>query len=657
MPNSVNPLANPGGITNATDILERAVYFVSTTNYLPNPLNPSRGMPGKPFGEEAVTYLASQPIAPIKPGRYAVIGSGEPSPGALGGPAEFETVIGRDPNGILQSRKIRLRPLPNPNVAQVLTFTGLDATQNNWDPTIHQPAVAVLIGQALNRTGSGTGSPSPWLNVSEPLDGYAPTNAAGNSYDPPKDVPLDRLPNGLDARIEDNTLLPSFRTVALQRLANPLVPFDPRTNPYITIDWMGVDLQPFNGFEEDPFNTGATAIGPVRSSERGTSSPSFTSLWPHQYRTVNLVPEVPENDAYVFNYPIANTLGYLNSSYGTARAGTEHPVYKGQPNINVGASTFSMLRWPNRPYTTQYELLNVPKSSAWSFALDFSAVGTGDEYRYNAGGTASFNHLFPFKSRAEDLGIHQLMDYAEAPDRFAGTERWYNENVFNAPTFKPPFHRLSRFRNPGRVNINTITDPRVWLAIAEGFPKYADPAFWDLIDASRRELDSTGQPNPQNPTQFSNPFRTMASADLMPNVGTLKKGPFPPYGGIDVGLLRARPDDANRPLFSTHYLPGPTPDPYDDVNNAYYRNLPLQRLGNIISFHSNVFAVWSTVGYFEARVLNDGTIQLGKEVGLDTGQIKRHRAFYIIDRSIPVAYEPGRDHNVEDTIILRRRLE
>ena len=49
--------------------------------------------------------------------------------------------------------------------------------------------------------------------------------------------------------------------------------------------------------------------------------------------------------------------------------------------------------------------------------------------------------------------------------------------------------------------------------------------------------------------------------------------------------------------------------------------------------------------------------QLGQEIGIDTGEVERHRSFYIIDRSIPVAFEPGENHNVEDTILLKRFIE
>ena len=77
---------------------------------------------------------------------------------------------------------------------------------------------------------------------------------------------------------------------------------------------------------------------------------------------------------------------------------------------------------------------------------------------------------------------------------------------------------------------------------------------------------------------------------------------------------------------------------------------------------SSVFAVWITVGFFEvvappsplpagvdASMYPDG-YALGSELNSDTGDVKRYRAFYIFDRSIPVGFERGQDHNVHKAI-------
>jgi len=104
--------------------------------------------------------------------------------------------------------------------------------------------------------------------------------------------------------------------------------------------------------------------------------------------------------------------------------------------------------------------------------------------------------------------------------------------------------------------------------------------------------------------------------------------------------------------------------------NSYFRYDGIQRLANLTTTRSNTYAVWVTIGYFQVEpnahpttnvVITDPShpdgLRLGQEIGLDDGTVKRHRAFYLIDRSIPVAYEPGENHNVDRAILVRRYIE
>jgi hypothetical protein len=138
-------------------------------------------------------------------------------------------------------------------------------------------------------------------------------------------------------------------------------------------------------------------------------------------------------------------------------------------------------------------------------------------------------------------------------------------------------------------------------------------------------------------------------------------------------------DQSRLPLFSETY--GETF--YDVERNPALMYQPAQRISNLVTNRSNVFAVWITVGYFEVerapdwnnpnvqarfggntpeslalynRVYPEG-YQLGRELGSDTGNIQRHRGFYIIDRTTEVGFKPGEDLNVEKAILLRRRIE
>ena len=96
--------------------------------------------------------------------------------------------------------------------------------------------------------------------------------------------------------------------------------------------------------------------------------------------------------------------------------------------------------------------------------------------------------------------------------------------------------------------------------------------------------------------------------------------------------------------------------------NPAFRFQQLQKLGNVLTSRSNVYAMWITMGYFEvqavpASVANPDGYRLVRELGSDTGDIKRHRAFYVIDLLIPVGSQRGQNINVRNSIILNRFIE
>jgi hypothetical protein len=80
---------------------------------------------------------------------------------------------------------------------------------------------------------------------------------------------------------------------------------------------------------------------------------------------------------------------------------------------------------------------------------------------------------------------------------------------------------------------------------------------------------------------------------------------------------------------------------------------PISRLQKLVTERSNVFAVYTTIALFE---FDPVTGDIGKEYGIDNGQNERFKAFYLIDRSIPVGFRIGEDHNIENTILVRRIL-
>jgi hypothetical protein len=101
---------------------------------------------------------------------------------------------------------------------------------------------------------------------------------------------------------------------------------------------------------------------------------------------------------------------------------------------------------------------------------------------------------------------------------------------------------------------------------------------------------------------------------------------------------------------------------YNHTNRSAYFAYDLrQRLGNLVTTRSSVFAIWITVGLFEVGgdggLVNPATNQLLGELGSDSGEVRRHRGFFVVDRSIPVAFEPGKNHNVERAIRVSSFIE
>ncbi|MBX3424977.1 MAG: hypothetical protein KF688_04790 [Pirellulales bacterium] len=206
--------------------------------------------------------------------------------------------------------------------------------------------------------------------------------------------------------------------------------------------------------------------------------------------------------------------------------------------------------------------------------------------------------------------------------------------------------------------------------------------------------------DPNVPTFFANPFRSANAGDLVPLVQMVRPA------GVDAGLARSRNvpivsnaggglltnllDGTNsplkpvgNPLFASTTSANPIPA-LDGTRSSYFFAKPASRVASMTTNRSNCYAVWVTIGFFEVdeaptlaqfvssnglgnlpieertahylRVYPDG-VQFGREIGLDTGEVRRLRGFYVIDRSRPAAFEPGVDHNVENVVRLKRRIE
>jgi hypothetical protein len=683
-------------IANNPLTIERAIYFVNghdDPNYkikIPNAdtADGNEDITERFFYRPNDRNNKNQRPKPLEPGHYAVIGSGTYNqitnkyPTYIGRLSEAEEDDKADvdfedkewkPHILLDTKKIELNPASNDVVHIPINYHYTRVIANNGVGNPEEKSLSItepvfgyrdpddpdentLLPQGINNVGE------PILSTTRdvPLDAEVTEDPiTGNSRDA-----LNvggRMP-GIDpvskTKLRRGTTN-DFAAVHLQRLANPLQPHDKETNPYRTIDTASIDVTAFNGvykkLEVDPDTMevldppklvrptplcgglkdtyNGMLVDRVRfnSLERGWSRPGVNMLWKHEpERDINKGPAtLLNNSKQIFRYYINATLGQRNSSY---------PANNGP---------FPWLQWNNRPFVSQLELMMVPRSSSSQLLKDYSFRNNRNPYIRNGNQTnAAYGHLLNFlESGSGSTNFHRLFDYAEVQSYFTGAQTYLNPYVFqddranaaDLPSLKgreelrPPFNRITNYRDPGRINMNTIFDRYVFEGLM-GKHKGAIYADWNN---SRRGYVPTQLIPPLNddyPTFFANPIKPAGSGDMVPLTDL-----NPP----------AKPQ---KPLFSHDY-----DKPFENASrNPTFEYQSLQRLGNLTTGRSNVYSVWITVGYFEVRK-SDGS--LGVEVGIDEGRIKRHRAFYMIDRSIPVAFEPGENHNVDNAVILRRYID
>jgi hypothetical protein len=723
-PSDLDLAHSVGNTTVSTDQipLERAVWFTPGFSYVTSSDYVGAFADFDSITESAAFRPTEVGGTLLTPGGYAVVGPRE------------TTRVGMidDGDGLLMTMQRSPHMLLFPPTALGRTFRVID----NDGTERYAPPVPPL--------GIVCGAPAPdfWenkpligMNISEPVpnDSYYPEPTYRDTYADPDDpeiengilsnptlpdIPLDDemgpLANDQPHGDEDEfDTVTDYRAAFLQRLANPLIPFHPLTNPYITVDWATLDLTVFNG-DDNPLETvGADAIR-FAARQRGNAElqepapvygPNYPTgaldddnflLWnPFAAEPV----QTQENVAlttYYFAHNLSHTLGYLNSTMGPPL--TTPAEYVGSPE-----TPFPWLTWLNRPFANPLEMMQVPASTPSRLLFEFGVYqsGTTTEDPYDSQSTpdvkqfrGTFSHLLNFFHSSKLVGttivgadFYRLFDYVGTPSPFVGAERWYDPDPNNGyiESYQPPFNHLSRFQDPGLVNINTISDSLVWEGIAKGFPAMdpSDPGGIDGSEMFRRIFESrrgyAGDElsfNSDFPTFFANPFRCADAADLMPDVQSpsdpgqnLRKSEPVQATLLREDLLTSSRTDA---LFvpDSSVVAQVEAEYQDQRRNPYFRYQGLARLSNLVTNNSNVFAVWITVGYFEVEpnpstsiapggidIAHPDGYRLGREVGSDSGQVERHRAFYIIDRSVPVAFEPGENHNVDRAVLLRRFIE
>ena len=324
--------------------------------------------------------------------------------------------------------------------------------------------------------------------------------------------------------------------VFLERLADPSVAWNATTNPYVTVDQLGIKLVNRSGV--DPNNW--------RSFFR---DPPF---WRHRpFSKIMKPPTIAALDPQATNW----------------------------------------LPWANRAYISHAELLLVPQGNALQMMTDYD---------------------IPKNKKATNpyywLPTEKLLDATIVPSRFAGSQVSVLPAALTSVGMdKIPFNQLSRGREPGRVNLNTIVPDRTC-----SDPQLNDSVWWATLgpDASV-SLDEFAAGGPA--TSIRDLLTLMQDAGIYVDTAAA--------AGVKGNSWKK-----NRPY---------------DLNPAAAYTTAI-RLANVATIRSHVFAVWVTL---RVRDTSAG------------GTDSYHRVFAIIDRSRPVGFSVGQDLNVRDTIRVLRFLE
>jgi hypothetical protein len=238
--------------------------------------------------------------------------------------------------------------------------------------------------------------------------------------------------------------------------------------------------------------------------------------------------------------------------------------------------------WPNRPFVSVAELALVPPGDASGMLASFTLPTAGT----------------PLPTPVADPASG-IFDAVHVPSRFATTVLPFGgANDVLTPliaTEKVASNGIPRWREPGRVNVNTIA-PNTGNSVS-----VLDDAVW------KATVGDGGPP--------ANPFANNP-ADSITKLLALGAAGGAPYFDAPVA---SRDGD------------------------AFFNYTTANRVANAGTIRSHVFAVWITLK----------TTDTSAGAPAET----YNRMFAIVDRSIPVGFNKGANLNVRDTIRLQRFLE
>jgi hypothetical protein len=617
-------------------------------------------------------------------------------PGRDGGPTVERAFYFAEP-----PPKLKASPAGDPSATNTAPSNGVFWLSSGTSPLRPQTVVGTNLPYAAGGVGTaaanvltfsdGQGRPG---TLSEPLtkhsskdpyqvlseQAFINNSFTGGQWGSPLERPIDAAPQADFDSAPDITSKPfvdatgapllmqngtheNFAVVHLQRLANPTVPWDPVANPYLTVDSMPIDLTVVN------YEAGGSGLC---FDEPGISGPSPLVYLQQQKnfgRAQSTRPESverggkrstgPNDELNLWNSRVDSTQTNLRDGLAMHSASIASRASNGgytppdpasdpvvltavvplapdhtlgnPPSRGPARAAFSWFFFPNRPYESGVEVSLAPISSPFQLLK---------QYSLDTGLAPLFAHLPGFwedslppdpwpavtgRSAGHDFG---LLDFLHVPSRFGGLaatvplppDSSTGAALLSLGLDQLPYGHIPHWREPGRINLNTVTSGTTTSGTAMG--------AWRAIFG---------------PVDFSGDSDVGTSANL---------DSAPPWNAEMFASPQANfvkmVDSPSIPIARNDWT-GPSNAHRDTNRNVAFRYSSIMQVADRITTRSNVFAVWVTVGFFEV----DTSGAVIAEVTPKT----RLRGFYLFDRSIPVAYERGRDHNVTDAVLLRRIIQ
>jgi hypothetical protein len=262
---------------------------------------------------------------------------------------------------------------------------------------------------------------------------------------------------------------------------------------------------------------------------------------------------------------------------------------------------------------------------------------------------------------------------------------------FRGASVLAPYHQLPTYVSPGKINLNTISSDKVFQGLEYLFTDTNERSNLQNGLAAQFFLNRKGYAgggsssigisipgmDPNYPTLFAGAYRSGLATNLYPfapsqdatnRAQTTQRGRYASESTVLRSLDRnptgrEQPNGQNQGnlLFSPYSVANAEAGNIGGINplefaearqNAFTRYQRAMRLSNLTTDQSNVFAMWVTVALFEY----DPVTGFGKEYTNSAGEPERERAFYIIDRTVPVGFLPGEDLNTDQTVLLKRTI-